>query len=320
MIQDIGAKEYKCEFKKKYPKLTDVLLFIKDRNILMKKNDKGYSFPTFADTNISKYFNGNIEIDENGWKGKVRKLYPDMEMYRTISVDKENYYIVDVDEIFKKDINLELVSNEILRHYNPNHMSFAVATASQIARWQKSNKYCGKCGSKMHHSDVERSMVCAKCNNMVYPKICPAVTIAITHKGKILLVRNNGGAFRKYALVAGYVEVGETFEDTVRREAMEEVGIKVKNIKYYKNQPWAMTDAHMIGYTAEVDGDDTIHMQVEELQDARWFSADEIPHNITSRSLTYEMIKNFREENIEKSNQSDEWKKHYNLFDVDMEK
>ena len=81
-----------------------------------------------------------------------------------------------------------------------------------------------------------------------------------------------------------------------------------------------MTDAHMIGFTAEVDGDDTIHMQVEELQEARWFSADEIPHNITSRSLTYEMIKNFREEKIEKSDQSDEWKKYYNLFDVDLEK
>lgn len=320
MIQDIGTKEYKCEFIKKHPKLTDILVFIKDRNILMKKNGKGYSFPTFADTNISEYFNGNMEIDANSWKNNVRRLYPNMEMYRTISIDEENYYIVDVDEIFKKDQNLELVSNEILRHYNPNHMSFAVATASQIARWQKDNKYCGKCGSKMQHSDVERSMVCVKCNNMVFPKICPAVTIAITHKGKILLVRNNGGPFRKYALVAGYVEVGETFEDTVSREAMEEVGIKVKNIKYYKNQPWAMTDAHMIGFTAEVDGDDIINMQVEELQEARWFSPDEIPHNITSRSLTYEMIKKFRDENIQKSNQSDEWKKYYNLFDVDIEK
>lgn len=320
MIQDIQPKKYRCDFVKKYPKLTDVLIYAEGRSFLMKRSGNGYEFPTFADTYIADCFDENGETDSIVWRRSVRAKYPDMGLYRTIAIDDEGYYIIDTDEIFDKAKALEPVSSELLRHYSPLDVSFGVATAAQIARWQGSNRYCGRCGSMMRPSDSERAMTCASCGNTVYPKICPAVTISIIHDDKILLVRNKGGAFHRYAQVAGYVEIGETFEDTVKREAMEETGIRLKNIKYYKNQPWAMTDAQMIGFVAEADGGTAVTVQEEELLEARWFAADEIPPNLADRSLTYEMIGNFRSEYIKKTGETGRWQEFYELFDVNGER
>lgn len=316
MIQDIGSKQYRCDFEKKYPKHDDILIYARGRDFLMKRTKEGYEFTTFADTYINELFDENGNITSEVWKGSVRSRYPHMGIYRTIAIDSQGYYIVDTDEIFKADGSLEYVGNEILRHYKPVYMSFGAATAAQIARWHEGNRYCGRCGGKMVPSDRERAMVCTKCQNMVFPKICPAVTISVIHEDRLLLVRNRNSAFKKYAQVAGYVEIGETFEDTVRREAYEETGLMLKNITYYKNQPWAMTDAHMIGFVAEVEGRPDIKVQREELLEARWFCADEIPPDIADRSLTYEMIRNFRDKYIKKTGESERYKEFYNLFDI----
>lgn len=318
MIQDIGLKKYNCDFIKKYPKADDILIYAKGRDFLMKRNEKGYEFPTFKDTVIGELFDCEGNMTAHVWKSKVRAKYPHMGLYRTISIDNEGYYIIDTDEIFGDKSELTLVGNEILRHYNPSYISFGVATAAQIARWQANNRYCGRCGGRMKPSEKERSMECTSCGNMVFPKICPAVTISIIHNDKILLVRNRNSVFKRYAQVAGYVEIGETFEDTVMREAYEETGLRLKNIRYYKNQPWAMTDAQMIGFVADVDGSPDIKLQEEELLEGRWFSADEIPKDIADRSLTYEMIRNFREEYIKKTGESDRYKEFYELFDIGL--
>ncbi len=317
MLQDIGNKMYKCEFVKQYPSITDVVLYLENKNILMKKNEDGHSFLTFADTKIAKFFSKDGVMEADVWRGQVRKLYPDIRIIRGIGIDEENYYIVGSREIVEDNKNIEMVSNEILRHFKPKHKSFAVATTQQIFRWQSNNQFCGRCGSKMKPSETERAMVCDNCHNIQFPKICPAVTVAIVNMDKLLLVRNRNSAFKRFALVAGYVEIGETFEDTVHREVMEEVGLKVKNVHYYKNQPWALTDAQMIGYFVELDATDEVKLQEEELLEARWFRADEIPPNITDRSLTYEMIGKFRREHIEETQNTDDWKAFVDYFDIE---
>ncbi len=316
MIQDIEPKVYNCDFIKRYPNVKDILVYVEGRNLLMKKVGDKYVFPTFEDTYIGGLFDADGNMTSDIWKNQVRTKYPEMGLFRTVAIDDEAYYIVDTDEIFNKNNGLELVSNEILRHYKPLYMAFGVVTAAQIARWQSNNKYCGRCGSKMRPSDSERAMVCSECKNMVFPKICPAVTISIIHEDKLLLVRNKNSVFHRYAQVAGYVEIGEAFEDTVKREALEETGLKVKNVRYYKNQPWAMTDAQMIGFFAEVDGLSEVKIQEEELLEARWFSADEIPPDIADRSLTYEMIRKFRDEHIGKTGETGRYKEFYELFDT----
>ena len=137
-------------------------------------------------------------------------------------------------------------------------------------------------------------MVCPACGNTEYPKICPAVIVAVTDGERILLARNAHGTYKRLALIAGFVEFGETFEDTVRREVMEEVGLRVKNIRYYKSQPWAFTDTEMIGFTAQLDGQGALTVQESELSEAGWYRRDEIPAADTTISIGQEMIERFR--------------------------
>ena len=94
------------------------------------------------------------------------------------------------------------------------------------------------------------------------------------------------------------MEIGETFEDCVRREVMEEVGLRVKNIRYYKSQPWAFSDTEMVGFTAELDGDDTICLEEEELCEAGWFTRDEIVEYGPYISVGHEMMKAFKDGKI----------------------
>jgi len=320
MIQDIEPKVYQSQFNKKYPNISDTLIYMVDRSILMLKDGEEYHFPTFKNTEIASHFNEDGSMSENVWKDKVRKDYKDMELLRTIGIDEEDFYLIDSDDIFSKSENFEMVSTEILRHFKPLYKAFAVATVSHLYRWRQSNVFCGKCGKKMKPSESDRALECMECGNVVFPRISPAVTVNIINNNKILLVRNNGGPFKRFAQVAGYVEIGESFEDTVKREVFEEVGLRVKNIKYYKNQPWGLSDTQMIGYTCELSGDDKFKIQEDEIQEARWFSADEIPPDIADRSLTYEMIGNFRRKFIEQTGETGKYHEFEHLFDRDIYK
>ena len=184
------------------------------------------------------------------------------------------------------------------RIMRPEYQAFAAITAVQLFRWKESRKFCGCCGSRTEDSRTERALVCTKCGHTEYPKICPAVIVAVTDGDRLLMSRYKGRAYRGYALIAGFVEIGETFEETVRREVMEEVGLKVKNIRYYKSQPWAFTDTEMIGFFAELDGDDAIRLQEDELSEAGWYRRDEIPEDVSSISVGSEMKMAFKHQRI----------------------
>jgi NAD+ diphosphatase len=133
---------------------------------------------------------------------------------------------------------------------------------------------------------------------MVYPRISPAVIVAVTKGDSILLTKYAGRAYAKYALIAGYTEIGETAEETVAREVMEEAGLKVKNIRYYKSQPWGFSETLLLGFFCEADGDDEICIDREELSVAQWVKRDEISkvqETYDDISLTNEMICCFRD-------------------------
>lgn len=184
------------------------------------------------------------------------------------------------------------------RIMQPEYQAFAAITAVQLFRWKESRKFCGCCGSRTEDSRTERALVCTKCGHTEYPKICPAVIVAVMDGDRLLMSRYKGRAYRGYALIAGFVEIGETFEETVRREVMEEVGLRVKNIRYYKSQPWAFTDTEMIGFFAELDGDDAIRLQEDELSEAGWYHRDEIPEDVSSISVGSEMKMAFKHQRI----------------------
>ena len=122
--------------------------------------------------------------------------------------------------------------------------------------------------------------------------------MGIVNGDKILLSKYAGREYKKYALIAGFAEIGESIEDTVRREVGEEVGLKVKNLRFYKSQPWSFTDTLLFGFFCQVDGDDTITMDDQELSVAQWVSREEVPDDPEGISLTREMMTVFKEKGI----------------------
>lgn len=187
-----------------------------------------------------------------------------------------------------------LANRQEFRRLTPKHLAFAGVTACMLDGWYRSNVYCGRCGEKLQHDDKERMLHCPECDKRVYPRINPAVIVAVTDKDRLLLTTYKGREYKNYALVAGFTEIGESFEDTVRREVMEEAGLKVKNIRYYGSQPWGFADNILAGYFCEVDGAGEIHMDEEELASAAFFARDEIEVEYTDSSLTNEMICAFK--------------------------
>lgn len=149
--------------------------------------------------------------------------------------------------------------------------------AFEIVHWDKTHQFCSQCGSEMAKSGVDFSKICPSCNFQNYPRISPAIIVAITNDDKILLARHPGSDI--FSVIAGYVEIGETLEDAVKRESMEEVNIEIKNVKYYTSQPWVFSHALMIAYTAEYYKGE-LKPDGKEIEEAGWFRASELPSGL----------------------------------------
>ncbi len=177
---------------------------------------------------------------------------------------------------------------------NNNDGVYAAYTGWHLWKWYESSRFCGTCGAKTEFDTEERAMKCPACGIKIYPRINPAVIVGVTNGEKIVLTKYKTG-FGYNALIAGFTEIGETLEGTVSREVMEEVGLKVKNIRYYKSQPWGIASDILVGYYCDVDGDDTIRRDDSELKYAEWVERKDIVLQPTEDSLTNEMMKRFRD-------------------------
>ena len=152
----------------------------------------------------------------------------------------------------------------------------AAGLAYHIINWDLKNQYCGKCGSHNVNKPGERAKVCPECGNIVFPRISPAVIVAVVKDDKILLGRGSRSPTNFYSVIAGFVEPGETLEECLKREVKEETGIEVKNIRYFGSQPWPYPDSLMVGFTAEYAGGE-IQIDGTEILDAAWFTVDRLP-------------------------------------------
>ena len=186
-----------------------------------------------------------------------------------------------------------------LREMRPNGGAgmFAACTAYHLWKWYSANRYCGACGHPTAPDDKERALVCPACGNHIYPRLNPAVIVGVINGGNLLVTKYRVG-YGHSALVAGFTEIGETFEQTVAREVREETGLAVKNIRYYKSQPWGPAEDILAGYYCEVDGDDTIRMDTSELKYAEWVKREDLVLQPSEYSLTNEMMMKFRDEGI----------------------
>jgi len=161
--------------------------------------------------------------------------------------------------------------------------------ALQIVNWDKNHQYCGRCGAETKIIEDERAKRCPKCGLINYPQICPAVITAVLKDDKILMAHNSGFAANRFSVIAGFLEPGETLEECVQREIMEEVGLKVKNIKYFGSQPWPFPNSMMIGYIAEYDSGEILVDGVE-ITEAAWYDAKNLPEIPTKISIARKLI------------------------------
>ena len=182
-----------------------------------------------------------------------------------------------------------------LRQVVSKNICFAAMTGWHLFTWYRNNQFCGRCGAKTEHDHKERMLRCPHCGNMIFPRIAPAVIIALIDGDRLMLSKYAGRSYTRFALLAGFIEIGETAEECVTREVMEEVGLKVKNIRYYKSQPWGIAGNLQIGYFCDLDGSDEITLDKNELSEADWYDRNNLPAKDDGISLTREMIRIFSE-------------------------
>lgn len=271
MIQDIYPHKLHNEFRKDAKPMPDSpVLCFSGKKILIDTADGNVKFPSVS----------MIEADT---------VY-------AFALDDTEYFL---DLSFKEHQidGFEYINMRDIRALVGNEYGMVIYTGVHLHQWYKENVYCGTCGAKTVHSPSERARVCPCCNRYSYPHIMPAVIVAVTDGERLLVTKYKEG-FKYYALVAGFTEIGETLEETVAREVYEETGLKVKNIRYYKSQPWGVVKDLLVGFYCDLDGSDRVKIDENELKLAVWKYPDEIELQPDSYSLTNEMMRMFKERRI----------------------
>ncbi|WP_029323875.1 NAD(+) diphosphatase [Butyrivibrio sp. AE3004] len=282
MIQEILPKVFHNEFKNELPNSDDYIFSFRGRELLCVLGDNGeFRCPKFCETGIeSEDLIYLFKIDDTKFFLPKREYgFYISELLNELDFERQYHY---------EDIR-------ILRRADPGYLCFAGMTAYHLYVWYRDNRFCGRCGTKTVIYDKERALKCPNCGNIIYPKICPAVIVGVTDKNKIMMTRYAGRAYKGNALIAGFCEIGETAEDTVRREVFEEVGLQVKNIRYFASQPWGFDSNLLLGFFCELDGKGDIHIDENELAKAEWVDRSEIGEEAKNLSLTATMMMHFKE-------------------------
>lgn len=161
--------------------------------------------------------------------------------------------------------------------------------ASHLHYWRTTHQFCGVCQQKMQDKNDERARICQSCGFVAYPRISPCIIVVISNGKKILLARSPHFPSEVYSALAGFVEPGESLEQAVHREVKEEVGINIKDIRYFGSQPWPFPDSLMIAFTAEYESGSII-IDGKEIEDAAWFDPDKLPKLPSSYSISRRLI------------------------------
>ena len=270
MIQDIDPSRLDNKFISQAPRAQDrVLLFDADGRLLVSLQDEGIRFTAGNDIPA----------------GNTIYLF---------SVDGQRYFCVP-EPAGEALPGFEFRSLRELRDIAGGGKElFAAFTAYHLWRWYADNRRCGRCGGENECHSSERALECRCCGHVSYPRINPAVIVGVIRDDSLLITRYRQG-YAHNALVAGFTEIGETLEQTVEREVMEETGIRVHNIRYYKSQPWGIAQDLLVGFYCDADEGSVIRMDPGELKYAEWVPREDIVLQPNNLSLTNEMMRMFKE-------------------------
>lgn len=283
MLQDLTFGRLENAFHDQLPTPEDIVMCFHNNEILLKRGeDHAICFPSYGEV--------CAWAEEGLWEHWFERSFQ-----YVFRMQDRNYFLWLGTAGKEEHAAYHFEQVRTLRELAAKDMCYAAMTAWHLYVWYRNNRFCGCCGQKTLHDAVERMLRCPDCGNMIYPRISPAVIVGITDGDRLLMSKYAGRGYTNYALIAGYTEIGETMEQTVQREVMEEVGLKVKNIRYYKSQPWGVDGNVLMGFYCDLDGDDTIHIDEKELALAEWHRRDALPAQDDGISLTREMIRVFEE-------------------------
>lgn len=272
MIQDLAPLHFDNTYHNLQPEGQDFIISLKQNRILIRVEQDRICFPVF---------------------GNLPEKYCSEHDFTYLFAVGDNRFFLCRDLILD---GCRYEKMEYLRKSGPKHLVYAGLVGMQLGGWYDAHRFCGRCAAPMLPDERERMMRCPSCGQMEYPKICPCVIVGVIHDGKILVSQYRGGFTDHYALIAGFAEVGETIEETVAREVYEETHLYVKNLRYYKCQPWPFSESLLFGFFCELDGTDEIIIEEEELAMAKWVTPEEICDKWDNFSLTNEMLCKFKED------------------------
>lgn len=269
MIQDIHPHVFSNVFIETDIGDDDYMFHFKGNALLLRQNGEKIEIP--------------LRKELNGLKDEGIFMF---------TLNNHNCFLIN-DCVVPADPHFIYLDIGFFRTLRQKEVAWASIVALQLSDWYRLNRFCGECGAAMLPKHDERALSCTQCGHQLYPKISPAIIVAIICREKMLLAR--GVNFRNgfYSHVAGYADIGESLEEAVVREVKEEVGLDVRNIRYYKSQPWPLSGSMMIGFVAEADDRQPVKIDQQEIADAGWYTRDNLPPHPTNISIAGEMIERF---------------------------
>jgi len=259
MIEKSIYEDYEIDFSDLYSS-NDAYYFIfnNERELFLTENKK---LPT--DINLE---NLDFKLYIGKFKGKDAFV---------VNTDGRNDYF-NLKEVYDIDKDIYLMASK----------------AVLVRDWYISHQYCGRCGTKTVLDEKDMMLKCPECGQVHYPRIAPAIIVAIRKGDELLMAKHSYHEQIRYALIAGFVEPGESIEEAVHREVAEEIGIKIKNLKYERSQSWPFPNSLMLGFSAEYDSGE-IKVDGDEILKAKWFKKDEIIRYDSDISISDWLIQSF---------------------------
>ncbi|WP_003542655.1 NAD(+) diphosphatase [Desulfotomaculum nigrificans] len=244
-------------------------LLFNGNNLLIKVVDETVIFPVTDDLKTL-----NIEIERKHYIGKLHNNPCYVAEVTGVPPLPDGFNFIGMRQLF------ETIDESLFR---------VAGQAYEIINWDCTQRFCGRCGTLNEDKKDERAKICPNCGLVSFPRISPAVIVAVIKDNQILLARNKKFTSNYYSVIAGFVEAGETLEECIKREIREEVGIEVKNIKYFGSQPWPFPDSLMMAFTAEYDAGE-ITVDNHEILEAHWFTADNLPDLPNKKTIARQLI------------------------------
>ncbi len=197
---------------------------------------------------------------------------------------EKRYYLLRLDENPLDKVEGELKSLRSLLFSN-DELAFSIAgKAAQLEEWYRNHRYCGSCGAATSDHTNQRAVCCTACEKQFFPRINPCAIMLVVNGDRVLLARSSRFKSNFYSCLAGFIEVGETAEETVRREVREEVGVEIENIRYFKSQSWPFPSQLMLGFIVDYKSGDIV-IDPDEIAEANWYHVNELP-TVPSSSIS----------------------------------